>query len=69
MSQLYKWRLSKTIVALLALAVLGFVGAPLFGFQTIDLRKSRAQNYYEHGVKLAKQHEYCESRHRTAKFA
>ena len=53
MPQLDKWRLSRTIVALVTLAVLGFVGATAFWFSEHRSPEKHAQNYYEHGVKLA----------------
>src|SRR5690242_13495836 len=53
MPQLYKWRLSKTTVVLLAVGFLGPCGAAVFWFSGHKSPEKQAQYYLERGVKLA----------------
>ena len=58
MSQIHKWKIR---FALVGLAVLGFSVSAFFWFSDHGSPKDQAQNYYEHGVTLAKQHEYAKA--------
>ena len=58
MSQIYKWKIR---FALLGLAILGSFVSAFFWFSDHGSPKDQAQSYYEHGVMLAKQHEYAKA--------
>lgn len=53
MPQLYKWRLSKTTIVLLAVGFLGPCGAAVFWLSGHKSPEKQAQYYLERGVKLA----------------
>jgi cellulose synthase operon protein C len=61
MPQLYKWQFAKTRLALPALAVVVFFAAAFFWFSKHGTPEDDARSYYEHGVKLAEQHDYAKA--------
>ena len=58
MSQTHKWKIG---FGLLGLAILGSSVAAIFWFSDHGSPKDQARSYYEHGVTLAKQHEYAKA--------
>jgi len=61
MPQLSRWRPSKLRVALLAFGILGIIGASVFWFSAHRPPEKQAQDYYEHGVKLAEHGDYSKA--------
>ena len=59
--QCRKYINGKIRLALLGLAILGSSVAAFFWFSDHGSPKDQAQSYYEHGVTLAKQHEYAKA--------
>src|SRR5262245_26782645 len=61
MAQLNNWRVTKTRLALLGLAILGCCVVALFWFAERGSPEQKARSHYERGVKLVDQQDYAKA--------